>query len=103
VFTPTYNPAHTLHRVFTSLCEQTFPEFEWLLVDDGSTDNIKEMIETWAKMADFPIRYFWQKNSGKHIAYNLGIREAHGQMFAVLDSDNAIVPNALQAPLQIME
>jgi glycosyltransferase involved in cell wall biosynthesis len=96
VFTPTYNRTHTLHRVFTSLCEQTFRDFEWLLVDDGSTDNTKEMIETWAKIADFPIRYFWQENSGKHIAYNLGIREAQGQMFAVLDSDDALVPNALE-------
>ena len=96
VFTPTYNRAHTLHRVFESLCEQTFRDFEWLLVDDGSTDNTKELIETWVKMADFPIRYFWQENSGKHIAYNSGIREARGQMFAVLDSDDALVPNALE-------
>ena len=96
VFTPTYNRAHTLHRVFESLCKQTYCDFEWLLVDDGSIDNTKELIETWIKMADFSIRYFWQENSGKHIAYNLGIREARGQMFAVLDSDDALVPNALE-------
>ena len=48
------------------------------------------------KMVDFSIRYFWQVNSGKHIAYNLGIREARGQMFAVLDSDDALAPNALE-------
>jgi glycosyltransferase involved in cell wall biosynthesis len=96
VFTPTYNRAHTLHRVFESLCKQTFRDFEWLLVDDGSIDNTKELIETWIKMADFSISYFWQQNSGKHIAYNLGIREARGQMFAVLDSDDALVPNALE-------
>ena len=96
VFTPTYNRAHTLYRVFKSLCEQNFRDFEWLLVDDGSTDNTKELIETWVKMAKFPVRYFWQENSGKHIAYNLGIREARGQMFAVLDSDDTLVPNALE-------
>jgi glycosyltransferase involved in cell wall biosynthesis len=96
VFTPTYNRAHTLHRVFNSLCEQTFRDFEWLLVDDGSSDDTKGLIETWMKMADFSIRYFWQENSGKHIAYNLGIREARGQMFTVLDSDDALAPNALE-------
>jgi glycosyltransferase involved in cell wall biosynthesis len=47
-------------------------------------------------MADFSIRYFWQANSGKHIAYNLAIHEARGQMFGVLDSDDALVPNALE-------
>jgi glycosyltransferase involved in cell wall biosynthesis len=101
VFTPTYNRAHTLHRVFESLCEQTYRDFEWLLVDDGSTDNTKELIETWIKMTDFPIRYFWQENSGKHIAYNLGIREARGHMFAVLDSDDALVSNALERVSQL--
>jgi len=95
VFTPTYNRAHTLDRVFNSLCEQTSRDFEWLLVDDGSSDNTKELIATWMKMADFSIRYFWQENSGKHVAYNLGIREARGQMFGVLDSDDALMPNAL--------
>ncbi|HEV3161777.1 MAG TPA: glycosyltransferase family A protein [Xanthobacteraceae bacterium] len=95
VFTPTYNRAHTLHRVFNSLKAQSFRDFEWVLVDDGSTDNTEELAELWIKTADFPIRYFWQKNSGKHIAYNFGIREARGQMFAVLDSDDALVPNAL--------
>jgi glycosyltransferase involved in cell wall biosynthesis len=96
VFTPTYNRAHTLQRVFKSLCKQTCRDFEWLLVDDGSVDNTEELIETWIKMADFSIRYFWQENSGKHIAYNLAIREARGQMFAVLDSDDALLPNALE-------
>lgn len=101
VFTPTYNRAHTLHRVFESLCKQTYRDFEWLLVDDGSTDNTKELIDTWGKMTDFSIRYFWQENAGKHVAYNLGIREARGQMFAVLDSDDALVPNALERLFQL--
>jgi glycosyltransferase involved in cell wall biosynthesis len=96
VFTPTYNRAHTLPRVFVSLCKQSYRHFEWLLVDDGSIDNTEEIVEAWTRMADFPIRYFWQENSGKHIAYNLAIREAQGQMFAVLDSDDALLPNALE-------
>src|SRR5215469_15182284 len=87
VFTATYNRAHTIHRVFNSLRAQTVRDFEWLVVDDGSTDNTAELIAAWSKLADFPIRYFKQENSGKHIARNLAVREARGSFFALLDSD----------------
>jgi glycosyltransferase involved in cell wall biosynthesis len=96
VCTPTYNRAHTLHRAFDSLCAQTFRDFEWLVVDDGSTDNTPELIATWMKTANFPIRYFWQPNSGRHIADNRAFREARGEMLAGVDSDDALVPNALE-------
>jgi glycosyltransferase involved in cell wall biosynthesis len=96
VFTATYNRAHTIHRVFDSLCAQTLRDFEWLVVDDGSTDNTSEVIATWAKRADFAIRYFKQVHSGKHIAHNLAAREAHGRFFLTLDSDDACVPEALE-------
>jgi glycosyltransferase involved in cell wall biosynthesis len=95
VFTAIYNRAHTIKRVFDSLCAQTRRDFEWLVVDDGSTDNTSELIAGWAKTADFPIRYFKQKNSGKHIAYNLALREARGQFFLPLDSDDAFTPIAM--------
>lgn len=61
VFTPTYNRAKTLHRVYESLQQQTFRDFEWLIVDDGSVDDTKSLIEIWQKEAAFPIRYVWQK------------------------------------------
>lgn len=96
VFTPTYNRRHTIDRVFNSLCAQTFRDFEWLVVDDGSTDGTEDLIASWAKQADFPIRYFRQPNSGKHIAYNLAVREARGQLFAPLDSDDAFLPDSLE-------
>jgi len=96
VFTPTYNRAHTLHRVFDSLCAQTFRDFEWLVVDDGSTDDTRAVLDAWMNAAHFPIRYFRQPNSGKHIAHNRAIGEARGQMFVVVDSDDALVPNALE-------
>ncbi|MCE2923619.1 MAG: glycosyltransferase family 2 protein, partial [Roseomonas sp.] len=62
VFTPSYNRAHTIHRVYESLQQQTFRDFEWLVVDDGSTDNTKSIVEAWKKEAPFPIRYVWQEN-----------------------------------------
>jgi len=96
VFTPTYNRAHSLPRVYTSLKNQTYRNFEWLIVDDGSSDNTGELVDQWQKEADFPIRYIYQKNSGKHMAYNLGAREAKGEFFVCLDSDDACTPEALE-------
>jgi glycosyltransferase involved in cell wall biosynthesis len=96
VFSPTYNRAHTLHRVHDSLRAQTLRDFEWLVVDDGSTDNTANLIADWANAADFPIRYFKQDHLGKHFAHNLAVREARGQMFVPLDSDDACPPHALE-------
>jgi glycosyltransferase involved in cell wall biosynthesis len=96
VFTPTYNRAHTLHRVFDSLSTQVFRDFEWLVVDDGSTDNTPHLIDEWTEISQFPIRYFRQPNSGRHIADNVAIRESRGEMLAGIDSDDALAPNALE-------
>jgi glycosyltransferase involved in cell wall biosynthesis len=96
IFTPTYNRAHTIGRVFDSLCAQTLRDFEWLVVDDGSTDNTPELIAGWAHAADFPIRYFKQNHCGKHIAHNLAARQARGQFFLPLDSDDVCLPDALE-------
>jgi glycosyltransferase involved in cell wall biosynthesis len=96
IFTPTYNRAHTIKRVLDSLCAQTLRDFEWLVVDDGSTDNTPTLIAEWAKAVDFPVRYFRQENSGKHIAHNLAAREARGYFFLPLDSDDACAPRALE-------
>jgi glycosyltransferase involved in cell wall biosynthesis len=96
VFTPTYNRAHTLHRVHDSLRAQTLRDFEWLVVDDGSTDDTPSLLAQWIKAADFPIRHFKQEHSGKHIAHNLAVREAQGEFFFTLDSDDACVPHTLQ-------
>lgn len=96
VFTPTYNRAYTLHRVYDSLRNQTYRDFEWLIVDDGSMDQTKELVSIWQGEADFPIRYIWQENSGKHQAFNWGVQEAKGELFLNLDSDDACVPEALE-------
>jgi len=96
VFTPTYNRAHTLHRVHKSLMTQTYRNFEWIIVDDGSTDDTKELVIKWQNEADYPIRYIWQSNSGKNIAVNRGVSEASGELFLIIDSDDALVPIALE-------
>ena len=96
VFTPTYNRAHTLHRVYDSLVSQTFRDFEWLVVDDGSTDRTRELLSGWRREVDFPIRYLYQPNQGKHVAYNLAVPKARGALFLTLDSDDGCVPHALE-------
>jgi glycosyltransferase involved in cell wall biosynthesis len=96
VFTPTYQRAAKLPRVYASLAAQTFRDFEWLIVDDGSTDGTGELVAGWAAEASFPIRYLRQENQGKHVAWNRGVEEARGELFLGLDSDDACVPEALE-------
>lgn len=103
VFTPTYNRAHTLHRVFNSLEKQTYHDFEWLVVDDGSTDNTQSLILHWQEKASFPIRYYYQTNQGKHIAFNKAVLEAQGKFFTPLDSDDACQPESLSRFLDLWE
>jgi glycosyltransferase involved in cell wall biosynthesis len=96
VFTATYNRAHTLQRVFNSLRAQTLRNFEWLLIDDGSTDDTEALARDWAEHADFPLRYLRQEHAGKHFAYNRALGAARGKFLSELDSDDAMVPNALE-------
>jgi glycosyltransferase involved in cell wall biosynthesis len=96
VFTPTYNRASLLPRLYQSLAAQTFRGFEWIIVDDGSTDETRQLVESWKSSAPFPIRYFWQPNGGKHTAINVGVREAHGRFFCSIDSDDRYVPQTLE-------
>ncbi len=96
VFTPTFNRAHTLSGVYESLCNQTFRDFEWLVVDDGSSDGTRRLVEGWQREASFPIRYIYQASQGKHIASNRGADEARGELFLTLDSDDTCSANALE-------
>ena len=96
VFTPVFNRKHTIHRVWDSLNKQTFRDFEWLIVDDGSQDGIKPLLERYKFEADFPVHIHYQENSGKHIAFNKAIDEAQGTLMITADSDDGFVPVALE-------
>jgi glycosyltransferase involved in cell wall biosynthesis len=96
VFTATYNRAHTLERVYKSLKSQNFRDFEWLIVDDGSKDTTSKIVEEWLEENALNIQYIYQKNSGKHIAFNKGVEFARGELFLNLDSDDYCVENALE-------
>lgn len=94
VLTPTHNRAHTLEGVYRSLCCQTFHDFEWVIVDDGSTDGTQELVSGWKSF--FSIRYTWKPNGGKHTAVNLGVQQAAGEFILILDSDDRCVPHTLE-------
>ena len=97
VFTPTYNRVYTLQRVFDSLMSQTIhhSNFEWILINDGSTDNTDEIVKKFFSKADFNIQYIKQENHGKNYCHNKAIKLAQGELFLILDSDDAIVSECM--------
>ncbi len=96
VYTGTRNRAHTLSRPYDSLCAQTYRDFEWLIVDNDSTDGTPELVAKWQAEADFPIRYLRHENRGHHGSSNRAVQEARGELFVTLDSDDGCVPTALE-------
>lgn len=94
IFTPTYNRENTLPKLYESLKEQTDKDFEWLIVDDGSKDNTKEIINGFIKEKLVNIRYFYQENGGKQRAVNRGVKEACGEYFFIVDSDDYLSDDA---------
>ena len=96
VFTPTYNRAKTLHRVYESLEKQTYRDFQWIIIDDGSTDMTNEVVENFSKKATFPVIYQYQVNSGKHVAVNRAVRMCNTDFFIIADSDDSFKPESLE-------
>lgn len=95
ICTPTYNRGHLLKRLYDSLKKQSFNNFEWLVIDDGSTDNTKDIIESFIKEKFIQIKYINKLNGGKHTAINVAIENACSELFFIVDSDDMLVPNAL--------
>ena len=96
VFTPTYNRKDTLVKVYESLKNQSLLSFEWIIVDDGSTDGTLEIIKEWIEEKIIPIKYLYQNNAGKHIAQNRALDLAVGELFLPLDSDDTVVPDCMK-------
>lgn len=95
VFTPTYNRAYRLHVLYESLRMQNFRDFEWLIVDDGSTDNTEALVNHWKMEGNLNIRYIKQPNGGKHRAINQGVGKANGILFFIVDSDDVLTTDSL--------
>lgn len=96
VFTPTYNRAYIIENLYNSLCRQTYRNFEWLVVDDGSSDNTGELFERLKTEANFPIQYYKKENGGKGRTINYGVDFARGELFFNVDSDDYLTDDALE-------
>ena len=96
VCTPTYNRGKLLNKLYNSLKSQDFKNFEWLIVDDGSTDNTEIIVNKFIQENMVNINYVKKNNGGKHTALNIGIDKAQGELFWIVDSDDYIVEGALK-------
>lgn len=104
VFTPTYNRADLLPRGYEALARQTSKDFKWLIIDDGSKDNTRELVRTWiteesykevsegfkgmSVEGDFEIRYVYKENGGLHTGYNKAIELMDTEICVCIDSDD---------------
>lgn len=96
VFTPAYNRAHTIGRTYESLCRQTCQDFEWLIIDDGSTDHTRELVESWMREEKISIRYIYQENQGMHGAHNTAYRNITTELNTCIDSDDYMPDDAVE-------
>lgn len=103
VFTPTYNRAYILDKLYKSLCSQTDDRFEWLIVDDGSTDETEFIIKKWIQDNKIKIQYFKQENGGKQRAHNKGVELCTTPLFVCVDSDDYVLQTFVEDHLKIFE
>lgn len=96
IFTPAYNRAYTLHRCYESLIRQTSKDFVWLIIDDGSTDCTKELVNTWITESIFPIQYYYQSNQGMHGAHNTAYELIDTELNICIDSDDYMTDDAVE-------
>jgi len=103
VFTPTYNRKPLLSRLYQSLLAQTNQNFEWIVVDDGSTDGTDLLIQGFLAENKLTIKYFKQENSGKHYAINRGVSLATAPYFFIVDSDDVLPADSVQTVLDLID
>ncbi len=96
ILTPTYNRAHQLNNLYSSLCKQTDKRFVWCVVDDGSTDNTEELVEQFISEGIFTITFIKKNNGGKHTALNMGIATCKTPLTFIVDSDDTLTPDAVK-------
>ena len=99
VFTPTYNRAYCLHQLYTSLVQQTSRNFVWMIIDDGSQDNTKELVDSWKKQDKIDIEYFYKENGGMHTGHNFAYEKITTELNVCIDSDDFMPDNAVDAIL----
>lgn len=103
VFTPTYNRAHLLHSCYESLLRQSNQQFKWLIIDDGSTDNTREIVEKWILDNKIEIAYIYKENGGLHTGYNTAIENMDTELSVCIDSDDWLPDNAIELILSVWD
>ena len=104
VFTPTYNRAYCLHKCYESLKRQTCKDFDWLIIDDGSTDGTGALVKTWlSEPHDFEIRYVYKENGGMHTGYNKAYELIAAELSINVDSDDYLTDTAIEEILQFWD
>ena len=96
IFTPTYNRGYVLPRLYASLCRQSCKDFEWIIVDDGSVDDTRCLVTKWIAEDEIKIRYYYQQNSGKPMAHNVGVEKTDTELFVCVDSDDFLRDDAVE-------
>lgn len=96
ILTPVYNRKKEMRNLFSSLCSQSNKEFVWMIVDDGSSDGLGELIDEFRTQADFGIEYICKENGGKHTALNVGFEAIKTELTFIVDSDDILVENAIE-------
>ncbi len=99
IITPTFNRASFLNDIYNNLSQYNDHIFEWIIIDDGSTDMTKQIVKNFKNI--FPIKYFYQKNSGKHVAVNYGMNFVENQYTVILDSDDLPLTNTFNTLLSL--
>lgn len=97
VFTPAYNRAYCIHKLYNSLKAQTNQSFKWLVVDDGSTDDTKELINRWIEEAILDIQYIYKPNGGMHTAHNTAYQNIDTELNVCIDSDDYMPIDAIES------
>ncbi len=102
VFTPTFNRGYIIDNLYRSLQRQTYKNFEWIVIDDGSTDDTETKFEMYCKEQNtFQITYHKVENGGKHRAINKGVGLASGELFFIVDSDDYLIDTALENIIEV--
>lgn len=96
IFTPSYNRAYTLHKCYESLKKQSSKDFLWLIIDDGSTDNTKELVDSWIDENIIEIKYHYQNNQGMHGAHNTAYELMDTALNVCIDSDDYMPDDAVE-------
>lgn len=103
IIIPSYNCAQFIAEALDSVLEQTYKDFEAIIIDDGSTDNLKDVVAPYLTRFPDKVRYIYQENQGLANARNTAIKHARGEFLALLDADDKWLPNRLEEGIKVME